>query len=109
MEQRLGGFPTTAEQDARLLGRTGPSALGRIARQIVTFRMLRKRAIAATIEDLKAWAAEAGAGLGAGGGWEGAEDAVPGDSQMSCSGTDKMSDGGNSDDSDTTSAKTAEL
>ena len=108
MEQRLGGFPTTAEQDARLLGRTGPSALGPIARQIVTFRMLRKRAIAATIEDLKAWAAEAGAGLGAGGGWEGV-DAVPGDSQMSCSGTDKMSDGGNSDDSDTTSAKTAEL
>ena len=82
MEQRLAAFPTTEEQDGRLLARIGPSALSPINRQIVTFRMLRKRALAAAIEALKERAAQAGDG--AGGGWDGFT--PPSDSQMSCSG-----------------------
>jgi hypothetical protein len=82
MEQRLAAFPTTEEQDARLLARTGPSALNPISRQIVTFRMLRKRALAAAIEALKERAAQAGSG--AGGGWGGY--GAPSDSHMSSGG-----------------------
>ena len=45
LEQRLASFYTTPEQDAFLLAKTGPAALSAIPRQIVTFRMLRKRAL----------------------------------------------------------------
>ena len=45
LEQRLASFFTTPEQDAYLLSKTGPAALSAIPRQIVTFRMLRKRAL----------------------------------------------------------------
>lgn len=45
LEQRLASFATTPEQDAYLLAKTGPAALSAIPRQIVTFRMLRKRAL----------------------------------------------------------------
>ena len=82
MEQRLAAFPTTEEQDARLLARTGPAARNPISRQIVTFRMLRKRALAAAIEVLKERAAQAGSG--AGGGWGGY--GAPSDSHMSSGG-----------------------
>ena len=45
LEQRLASFFTTPEQDAYLLAKAGPAALSAIPRQIVTFRMLRKRAL----------------------------------------------------------------
>ena len=45
LEQRLASFFTTPEQDAYLLAKAGPAALSAIPRRIVTFRMLRKRAL----------------------------------------------------------------
>ena len=55
LEQRLASFHTTAEQDAYLLSKAGPSALGAVPRQIVTFRMLRKRALQVRV---RAWPVE---------------------------------------------------
>ncbi|KAK9845959.1 hypothetical protein WJX81_006882 [Elliptochloris bilobata] len=64
LEQRLMSFPTTPEQDAVLLAKSGPSALSAVPRQIVAFRMLRKRALQAMAEEIKARAAKARGGAG---------------------------------------------
>jgi len=53
LEARLAGFPTSAAQDAELLGASGPAAPGPTAARVIEFRMLRKRALAHAAEALR--------------------------------------------------------
>jgi hypothetical protein len=66
LEARLAGFPTSAAQDAELLGASGPAAPGPTAARVIEFRMLRKRALAHAAEALRVRLARVGQ-LAAGG------------------------------------------
>ena len=50
---RLAAFPTDATQDAALLAAAGPAALSPAAARIVHFRMLRKRALAHAVAEIR--------------------------------------------------------